>query len=121
MGWQQRIFSISNGVRVAVQADGGDIAQGIRVILNGNCGRSKADGEERGRRLARYYRELVESVVNQDPVAIYERSVRLHEWSQSRSSMYTSCWNTMVASSRRAGEVAQMAFDVMSAGGPPSR
>jgi hypothetical protein len=72
--------------------NGGDLKI---ALLNGQgCGRSKNDGENRGARLARYYRELLSAAQANDVNLMYARAVRLKEW-VNKSTMYQNCWNAM--------------------------
>jgi hypothetical protein len=83
---------IEAGNQLRDLGNGGDLKI---AILNGKgCGRSKNDGENRGARLARYYRELLSAAQANDANLMYERSVRLNEW-VNKSSMYQSCFNAM--------------------------
>jgi hypothetical protein len=78
------------------------------AVLNGSgCGRSKKDGENRGARLARYYRELLQAAQGGDPNLIHERAARLKEW-VNKSSMYQNCFNAMGNASKAMAAVDQI-------------
>ena len=72
----------------------GDIWGKWLTLINGNCGKSKADGEYRFRRLARQTEALVKAAKGGRPIAT-QNAARNLRGEIGKSDMYGSCWKTM--------------------------
>lgn len=113
---RSEVLRLGSLLRYVVLAERGDAWIATLKIENGKCGRSRADGEDRARRMSRYYDELVQAVAQAASTQlIVERASRLHK-TVNASSMYQSCWRTMTNRANLAANSSDIALQMVQAG-----
>jgi hypothetical protein len=96
---QQNCLGIAGGVKSEYMADTGDVKGATLIAQNARCGKPRRGGY-RWRQLSLQYRALNQAIAsgNVDEIAAAAQSLRVIAYH--RSSMFTSCWKTMLSNGK---------------------
>lgn len=116
---EDKIFSISSGIKTRYLADSGDLKLAV-LDVESKVGDAFGNGSKCSKRragdLSRAFRGVLDATAKVDAKAIYAAAVNLDHQAYKRSEMYTKCWNHMVGQAKALGEVADVATQVIAVG-----